>query len=167
MKSYQLEHQTHELSPIYNKESKVLILGSFPSVLSRKNQFYYGNPSNRFWSIMSHIFGISELKTIDEKISFLNEQKIALWDVIASCDIKGSSDSSITNVVPNDLSLIINNSNVKRIFINGKKAFDLYNQYLYPIYKIEAYLLPSTSPLNARFSFDKLCDEWKIVKDYV
>ncbi len=164
MKKQIYMNQKHELAPIFNNESTILILGSFPSVLSREKHFYYGNPQNRFWKVIAIIFDHDEFKNDEEKTNFLIEHHIALWDVIASCDIKGSSDSTITNVIPNDLSVILNNARIQKIFVNGKKAYELYNQYLYPLYHIEAYLLPSTSPINVRFDISKLCQAWIVIK---
>ncbi len=151
----------HPIPPVYNSESKILILGSFPSVKSREVGFFYGHKQNRFWKVMAEIFSDSIPETIDEKKTFLLENNIALWDVIASCDIEGSSDSSIKNVQVNDLNIILNNSKVCKIFTNGKKAYDLYEKYLHSKTKIKAVSLPSTSPANAAWSFEKLVAEWR------
>lgn len=154
----------HPIKPLYDGNSQILILGSFPSVKSREQNFFYGHPQNRFWRVVSEVFGRCEPKTIDEKRSFLLSERIALWDVIASCDIEGSSDSSIKNVVPNDLTVILKNADVKRIFVNGKTAFRYYNKYIKNEIKREAVCLPSTSPANASWTCEKLVSEWKIVK---
>ncbi len=156
----------HTLKPIYNNKSKILILGSFPSVMSRENNFYYANPTNRFWKIFENLFN-TKLSSKEDKISFLLNNNIALYDVIASCSIHKSSDSSITNIVPNDISIIINNSNVKYIFVNGKKALELYNKYLLKELKIEGIYLPSTSSANATYSLEKLIKEYSIILDYL
>lgn len=150
----------HPIKPVYNKESKVLILGSFPSVKSREEGFFYGHPQNRFWRVISAVCGESMPVTIEEKKAFLLRNKIAVWDVIKSCDITGSSDSSIKNVVPNDLTLILDNSPVERIFVNGKKAEQLYNRYIKDVIGREAVCLPSTSPANAAWSLDRLAEAW-------
>ena len=124
-------HVQHEFPPVYDEKSRILILGSFPSVKSREQEFYYGHPQNRFWKLMKRIFDCENvsLDTIDEKKQFLLDNNIALWDVIKSCDIKGSSDSSIKNIEPNDLELIVNNSDVKKIILNGGKAYELYEKF--------------------------------------
>ncbi|MBQ3545020.1 MAG: DNA-deoxyinosine glycosylase [Lachnospiraceae bacterium] len=158
---------THPIEPIYNKNSKILILGSFPSVKSREEGFFYGHPQNRFWKVLSEIFGNHlsnekiKLSTIEEKKQFLLENNIAVWDVIKSCDIEGSSDSSIKNVVPNDLSIILEVANIEKIIVNGKKAEQLYKKYIYPQINIEAICLPSTSPANAAWNFNRLLDTWR------
>lgn len=160
-----MEHVQQMLEPIYNENSKILILGTFPSVKSRETEFYYGNPQNRFWKVIANITGCNKYDTVDEKKKMLIDNNIALWDTIESCDIEGSSDSSITNVVPADLSIILNNSLVNRIYVNGDKAFKLYNKYLLKTTGIEAVKLPSTSPANARFTLDKLIHAWQVIKE--
>ena len=121
----------HTIAPIYDENSKVLILGSFPSVKSREVQFYYGHPQNRFWRVISSVLGAKLPQSDDEKRELLLSRQIALWDVIASCDIEGSADATIRNVVPNDLSIILCKADIHRIYINGGKAFELYKKY-YP-----------------------------------
>ena len=155
----------HPIAPVFDKDSKVLILGSFPSVKSREEGFFYGHPQNRFWKITSRLFGEELPLTIDEKKAFLIRNHIALWDVIGSCEIEGSSDSSIRNVTVNDLSLILDVADIRAIFLNGKKAEQYYMKYLFPILKRDAVCLPSTSPANAAWSLDKLTDAWKVIKD--
>ena len=120
----------HPIKPLYDKNSKVLILGSFPSVKSREQMFFYGHPQNRFWKAVSAVFDNEPPQTIEQKRELLLSNGIALWDVIASCDIVGSSDSSIKNVVPNDLSVILKSADIKKIFVNGKTAEKYYNKYL-------------------------------------
>jgi len=155
----------HPIAPVFDKDSKVLILGSFPSVRSREEGFFYGHPQNRFWKVTSQIFGEELPVTIDEKKAFLIRNHIALWDVIGSCEIDGSSDSSIRNVTVNDLSVILDVADIRAIFLNGKKAEQYYLKYLFPILKRDAVCLPSTSPANAAWNLDKLADAWKIIKD--
>lgn len=155
----------HSISPVFGKDSKLLILGSFPSVKSRETQFFYGHPQNRFWRVIAYILGCDLPNTIDEKRSMLLENKIALWDVIASCDIEGSDDASITNVVANDLSCILETSNIKRIFTNGGKADALYKKYCYPKTGIVAVKLPSTSPANAQYSLERLISMWSVITE--
>lgn len=155
----------HPIAPVFDKDSKVLILGSFPSVRSREEGFFYGHPQNRFWKVTSQIFGEELPVTIDEKKAFLIRNHIALWDVIGSCEIDGSSDSSIRDVTVNDLSVILGTADIRAIFLNGKKAEQHYLKYLFPILKRDAVCLPSTSPANAAWNLDKLADAWKIIKD--
>ncbi len=154
--------EEHPLQPIYDKNSKVLILGSFPSVLSRENMFYYAHPQNRFWKIFEHLYQVTFQNDLDKK-EFLLSSHIALWDVIKSCDIKGSSDSSIHNVIANDLSLIIQQSQIDTIITNGKKAHELYQKYCVHQTGIEDICLPSTSPANAMYNLDKLITSYKII----
>lgn len=151
----------HPIDPFYNKNSKILILGSFPSVKSREQMFFYGHPQNRFWKVISKIFNEELPTTISEKKKLLDKNNIAIWDVIFSCEIIGSSDTSIKNVIPNDISIILKNSNIEKIFVNGKTAEKFYNLYLKEILKRDAICLPSTSPANAKWSIDKLILEWK------
>lgn len=152
------------LEPIYDKNSRILILGTFPSVESRKSQFYYSNLRNRFWKVISEVFKYDECSTITDKKNMLIKNRIALWDVIESCEIIGSSDSSIKDVVPADLSVILNTANIENLYANGDKAFKSYMKYTYPITKREIIKLPSTSPANAKFTLDKLIDNWKCIK---
>lgn len=150
----------HPISPLYSENSKILILGSFPSVKSREEGFFYGHKQNRFWKTIARICGKKTPRSIEEKRKLVLDNNIALWDVIKSCEINGSSDSSITNVTVNDLSEILENSNVKYIFTNGKKADSLYKKYLEKSTGIEAVCLPSTSPANAMWNEDRLFDYW-------
>ena len=152
---------SHEFPPVFDNSSEILILGSFPSVKSRQESFFYANPQNRFWKLMAQLLNESTPKDTKDKIVMLKKHKIALWDVIESCDIVGSSDSSISNVVPVDISQILSRANIIKVYANGGKAFELYNKYLYPKTKLDITKLPSTSPANAGYSFDKLLSEWK------
>lgn len=154
----------HPIKPVYDSNSRILILGSFPSVKSREEMFFYGHPQNRFWKVVSTVFGCNEPKTVSEKKEFLLALGIAVWDVIASCDIVGSSDSSIKNVVPNDLNIILENAEIERIFVNGKTAQKYYNKYIKNVINREAICLPSTSPANAAWTLDRLVDEWRVIK---
>ena len=162
-----MEKVKHEIPPIYNENSKILVLGSFPSVKSRENQFFYHHPQNRFWKTLAAVVGCDTPISIEEKKKFLLDNNIAVWDVIASCEIEGSSDSSIKNVVVNDFNSIIHKSNIKQIFCNRGKSYDLYRKYCEKTTSMKAIKLPSTSPANARFSLDKLIAEWKIIDDYL
>lgn len=153
----------HEFEAFYNKESKILILGSIPSPKSREEGFYYAHPQNKFWKVLSQVFSEKEPKTIDEKKKILTRHKIALWDVLASCEIDGASDSSIKNPIPNDINKIIRNSNIEKIFTTGKTAYNLYNKYLFSSTKKEAIYLPSTSPANCKMKLEDLVEEYKII----
>ena len=137
-------HVTHTFSPVYDERSRVLILGSFPSVKSREQNFYYGHPQNRFWKVIAEI----------------TKHGIAVWDVIASCDIIGSSDSSIKNVTVNDIEQICHTADLQKVYANGTKAYDLYRKYMSKERKDVIEKLPSTSPANAAWQFDRLCKTW-------
>ena len=152
--------QYHNIQPVYNKDSYLLILGSFPSVKSREGQFFYHHPQNRFWKVISAVYNSPVPISIEEKTEFLLGSRIALWDTIHSCDIIGSSDSSIKNVVPTDINLILRSANIKAVFCNGAASYKLYMKYCYPNTHVEAIKLPSTSPANAAFSIDRLIDIW-------
>ena len=154
----------HPFGALYAPDSRVLILGSFPSVKSREENFFYGHPQNRFWKVTSMVFGEKLPETIPEKKAFLLRNKIALWDVIESCDITGSSDSSIKNVTVNDFSKILSSSQIEKIFVNGKTAERLYNKYALSNTEIPCICLPSTSPANAAWSVEKLFVEWSKIR---
>ena len=151
---------THFSRCLMNSQ-RYLILGTLPSVKSRENQFYYGHKQNRFWKVLAKIYEEPVPESMEEKKQMLLRNHLAIWDVIESCDIKGSSDSSIKNVVPTDLRRILEGAQVKRIFANGKKAGALYQKYQQQMTGIEAIVLPSTSPANAAWSFERLYEEWK------
>jgi hypoxanthine-DNA glycosylase len=155
----------HPIAPVFDENSRVLVLGSFPSVKSREEMFFYGHPQNRFWRVTAAVFGAETPKTVAEKREFLLSNGIALWDVLASCDIEGSADSTIKNAVPNDLSGILSVAKIEKIFVNGKTAEKYYNKYTYPKTGIKAVCLPSTSPANAAWSIEKLVEKWKIIKE--
>lgn len=158
--------EKHTLEPFYNKDAKILILGSFPSVKSREVGFYYSHPKNRFWKVLASVFNEKEPNTIEDKKKLLKQNKIALYDVCASCDIKASSDASIKNVVPNNLDKIFNNAKIEVIAFDGKAAFNLYQKYFEDKYEVELISLPSTSPANATWSIDRLIDEYKVLNKY-
>ncbi len=153
----------HPIPPLCNENSRILILGSFPSVKSREAKFFYGHPQNRFWKVLAAVFEDALPQTTEEKRGFLLNHGIALWDVIASCEIEGSSDSSIRNVVPNDLSVILRNADIQRIFLNGRTTKKYFERYIRNSIEIEAVCLPSTSPANAAFSLERLITAWKII----
>lgn len=156
----------HEFKPIYDNKSKILILGTMPSIKSRANKFYYSNPTNRFFKIMESLFN-TKLLSNDDKKAFLLKNKIALWDVCKECDILASSDSSIKNIIPNDISIILNSAPIKAIFTTGKTAYKLYQKYIFPTTKIEAISLPSSSSANASYSLDKLINEYQIILKFL
>lgn len=155
----------HPFEPIYNENSKVLILGTFPSVKSREQSFYYGHPQNRFWKVIAALTNTEVPQSIEAKKEMLLKQGIAIWDVIERCEITGSSDSSIKNVVTMDFSPLLKQSPITRIFANGATAAKLYQTYCEKSTGIPIIKLPSTSPANAAFSVEKLLKEWKIILD--
>lgn len=157
------EHIVHSFEPVYDKDSEILILGTLPSVKSRENNFYYGHKQNRFWKVLATLLKEPVPDTIEEKKAMLLAHRIALWDVIQSCDIKGSSDSSIKNVQPTDIGMILEKTNITRIYANGNKAGQLYKRYQFPVTGIEAMVLPSTSPANAAWSLERLCKAWHVI----
>ncbi len=157
----------HPIPPLYDADCKILILGSFPSVKSREAMFFYGHPQNRFWPLLARMFDEDVPQTVDQKRSLALRHHIAMWDTIHSCTITGSSDSSIRDVVPNDLSVILDNSSVERIFCNGATSHCLYMKYIYPSTGIKAEKLPSTSPANAAFTMDRLYAAWKAIKETI
>ena len=158
------EHVVHSFEPVYNTDSKILILGTLPSVKSRENHFYYGHKQNRFWKLLARICEEDVPETIEEKKAMLLRNHIAIWDVIQSCDIKGSSDSSIKNVVPTDLKQVLANSSITQIYANGNKAGSLYKKYQQANTNMNITVLPSTSPANAAWSLDRLYDTWSVIK---
>lgn len=153
-------HVVHTFEPVFDSRSKVLILGSFPSVKSRENQFYYGHPQNRFWKVLARIFDEPAPETTEAKKELLYRHHVAVWDVIASCDIQGSSDSSIRNVEPCDMNVILGKAQIRAIFANGEKAYRLYLKYGAGEGWPPAQKLPSTSPANAAWSLERLAAFW-------
>lgn len=152
---------THPFDPIYDSNSEVLILGSFPSVKSRLEKFPYAHPQNRFWKIIADILKVEFPVEFEDKKIMLKEGKIALWDVLESCEITGSSDASIKNPIVNNISEIIEKSNISKILFNGKKSYQIYQKFYIDKPQVETYILPSTSPANATYSYDRLLEEWK------
>lgn len=157
---------THTFEPIFDKNSEILVLGSFPSVKSRENNFYYAHPQNRFWRVVASVYSCPVPSSIEEKKNMLLSNKIAVWDVIRSCEITGSADSTIKSVIPNDLSEILSVADIKKIYANGKTAQSLYNKYIKKNTGVDIISLPSTSPANAAYSLEKLIKEWKIINEY-
>ena len=152
---------THPFEPVCDENSRILILGSFPSVRSRADNFYYGHPQNRFWKLLAILYDAPVPQTIEEKKQFLLQYGIALWDVIASCEIENSSDQSIRNAVVNDLDEIFAAADIRAVFTNGKAADRLYRKY----HGDNAHCLPSTSPANAAWSMERLVDAWSVITD--
>ena len=159
------ERVTQEFAPVCDADCRVLILGTAPSKKSREVGFYYGHPQNRFWKVLANLTGCEVPGTVEEKNVFLLREHIAVWDVIAKCDIIGSSDSSIRNVVPADLSRILDHAPIRQIYANGGKAYELYQKYAYPITGREIVKLPSTSPANAAWQMERLLEAWAAVKE--
>ena len=155
--------QVHPIPPLHDKNSRVLILGSFPSVKSREAMFFYGHPQNRFWKIMAALTDSPVPETVEEKKKLILSNHFALWDSIGSCTIVGSSDSSIRDVVPNDLRIILDHAPITRIFCNGATSLKYYRKYNEPILHRTAQVLPSSSPANAAWSLDRLVDAWRII----
>ena len=161
--------QTHPFKPIFDKNSKILILGSFPSVVSRKFGFYYANPQNRFWRVLAEILNAPLPGSMDEKINFLLDRRIAIYDAAISCEIKGSSDAKMTAVEPANLEPIFKTANITQVYANGGKAHEICEKYLKTqilnATGKEPIKLPSTSPANVNFSFERLVQEWTVVAE--
>lgn len=158
-----LIHVDHGFPPFVRPESTILILGSFPSVKSREQAFFYGHPQNRFWPMISAVFTDDSGDTVPQRMVFLQRNHIALYDVIESCDIVGSSDASIRNVEPADIDGIIEGTQIRRILLNGKKAGALFEKHILPFLKRDfTYrIMPSTSPANATTSLEQLILAYK------
>lgn len=154
---------SHPIAPVYDGRSRILILGSFPSARSRETGFFYGHPQNRFWKLLAFLYGQNVPVSIAEKRAFLLSNRLALWDVIASCEIQGSSDASISSVTANDLSPLLNAAPIEKIFTNGKTADALYKKHILPRTQRQTVCLPSTSPANASWTFDRLCSAWRVI----
>ena len=154
----------HPIEPVWNADSKLLILGSFPSVRSREAEFYYAHPQNRFWPVLSAVFGEETPADLPARRAFALAHGVALWDVIHSCEITGSSDASIRNVFPNDVSSLLKQTGIERIYCNGRRAYDLYCRLLAASTGVEAILLPSTSLANAAWRLERLIEAWQIIR---
>lgn len=158
-------HIKREFGPVWDANSTVLILGSFPSVKSREVNFYYGHPQNRFWRVMARVLDCPKPESADEKRAMLLSHRVALWDVLEECDIIGSSDSSIKNVVPVDIMTVLSGADIRQIYCNGATAHALFMRYLAPVCSRGAIKLPSTSPANAAWSLERLYQSWERVRD--
>ena len=153
----------HPIPPLFDENSKILILGSFPSVSSREAMFFYAHPQNRFWRVIAAVLGESVPAAVEEKKALLLAHGVALWDVIGACEIEGSADASIKNAAVNDLSPILNGCMIRRIYTNGSTAGRLYRRYLEPVTGVPAATLPSTSPANAAWSLERLIGAWRVI----
>ncbi len=162
-----MEQIVHPFPPLFDERSQILILGSFPSVKSREGRFFYHHPQNRFWKVLAAVLDAPVPATIEEKTGFLLAHRVALWDTIGSCTVTGSSDSSIRNVVPNDLSPILSGARIRQIFCNGGTSFRYYRKYQEKSTGMEAVCLPSTSPANAAWTLPKLIPEWSVILNYL
>lgn len=158
-----MEHIIHSIEPIFDAESRVLILGTMPSPKSREVQFYYGHPQNRFWRVLAAVLGEEVPQSVPEKEAMLLRHRIALWDVLAECEITGASDSSIRNPVANDLSVILDHAPVQAVFTTGATAWKLYTRLQKPHTGIEAVRLPSTSPANCAVKMEALTEAYKAI----
>lgn len=158
---------THTFEPVFNSESKILILGTVPSPKSRELGFYYGHPRNRFWPVIADIFQAPYPLSTADKISFCHAHNLAVWDVLASCEIRGADDNSIKNPVPNDMRLVLNHAQIEAVFTTGAKAYALYQRYCLPVTKMPAIQLPSTSPANCRTSYAALKESYGRILDWV
>ena len=162
-----INSQTHPFKPIFDNNSKILILGSFPSVVSRKFGFYYANPQNRFWRVLTGILNANVPESTDEKIKFLLSHHIAIYDAAVSCEIEGSSDAKMSKIVPANLKPLFKEAKIRQVYANGGKAYEICKKYLeeeiIKATKNEVIKLPSTSPANAKFSLEKLAKEWSMI----
>ena len=154
----------HPIPPVFDENSEILILGSFPSVKSREAAFFYGHPQNRFWKVLASVYNEEIPETVQQKKEFLLRNHIAVWDVIGSCNIEGSSDASIRDVTVNDLNIILKQTDIKEIYVNGKTAFKYYQKYTKPLIGRSVICLPSTSPANAAWNLERLCEEWRCIR---
>lgn len=157
------ESHIHTFEPVFDKNSKVLILGTFPSRKSRESAFYYGHPNNRFWKVLSAVYKDNVPETVSDKKDFLLRHGVALWDVVYKCNIIGSSDNSIKDVVPNNINVILSHCDIRAIFANGQTAEKLYNKYILGTSGIKIIGLPSTSPANAAWNMDRLTSAWSVI----
>lgn len=162
-----VERVTHDFQPVYDKQSRILMLGTMPSPKSRETGFYYGHPRNRFWKVVSDVCGEELPVTIEDKIAFSHRNHIAVWDVLAGCEIRGADDSSIRNPVANDMGIILKCADIRAIFATGTKAAQLYRRYCYPGTGIEIICLPSTSPANCTVSYEKLYEAYSVITQYL
>ena len=164
-KGIKMSYLQHPFGPLFSENSRVLILGSFPSVRSREQNFFYGHPQNRFWRVVAAVFDQPVPQSIEEKKKLILSSGLALWDSIAGCEITGSSDASIRNARANDIGIILDNCSIERIYCNGRKSHELYRRYIEPASGREAVCLPSTSPANAQWTLEKLIEAWSVIAE--
>ena len=158
----------HTIPPVYDRRSRVLLLGTMPSPKSREAGFFYGHPQNRMWPVLARLFGEETPTDTESRRRFLLLHQIAMWDVLSSCSIRGADDSSIRDPVPNDLRPILEQSPIAAIFCTGKKSFSLYNRYIRPVTGREAFCLPSTSPANCRNqNLETLTDAYRALLSFL
>ena len=157
----------HPFGPLFDRDSRILILGSFPSVRSREQNFFYGHPQNRFWKVIAALFGQEVPITVPDKKELILSHHLALWDSIASCVITGSSDASIRDVRPNDLRIILDSAPIRLICCNGRKSHEMYEKHIRPVISRDAICLPSTSPANAQWTLEKLVDAWSVIRESI
>ena len=162
-----MTHVIHKIPPGYNKNNQIVILGSFPPVKSREGRFFYHHKPNRFWKVLSDVCGEEVPETKKDKITFALRNHIAVWDVLAGCEIRGADDSSIRNPKPNDMNLILKEAPIQAIFATGQKAAQLYRRYCYKDTGIEIICLPSTSPANCRVSYEELYEAYSVIQEYI
>ncbi len=165
MENLVAQRQVHPIPPLFSERSEILILGSFPSVMSRNEAFFYAHPQNRFWKTVAAVFAAPVPGNLEQKKELILQNRLALWDVIASCEITGSSDSSVRHVTPTDLSVIFASAPIRRVFVNGKTAARVYRRYQLPRTGMEAVCLPSTSPANAAWSQAQLVEAWMRLRE--
>lgn len=159
-----VERVVHEFAPVFDASSRILMLGTMPSPKSRETGFYYGHPRNRFWKVLADVCGEETPVSREDKIAFALRNHIAVWDVLAGCEIRGADDSSIRNPVPNDMNRILRAADIRAVYTTGAKAAELYRRYCYPKTGIEAVRLPSTSPANCRMSYEELYQAYAQIK---
>lgn len=158
---------THNFAPVFDSHSRILMLGTMPSPKSRETGFYYGHPRNRFWKVVSDVCGEDLPETTEDKIAFVHRNHIAVWDVLAGCEIRGADDNSIKNPVPNDMEEILKKADIRAVFATGTKAAQLYKRYCYPKTGLEAFTLPSTSPANCTVSYEELFHAYAVITRYL
>lgn len=162
-----MQHLTHPFPPLYDENSRILILGSFPSVKSREVNFFYGHPQNRFWKMLAGVLKCELPQSIEEKRAMVLSHRIAMWDAIASCKIEGSSDSSIKEAQANDFTPIFQTGDIQAVFTNGQQSHKMYEKYCAKNYTVPEFCMPSTSPANAAWSLERLIEQWSAILAYL
>ncbi len=162
-----LTQALHCFEPVYDENSRILLLGTMPSPKSRENGFYYSHPQNRLWRVLAHVLGESVPESAEQKRALLLKRGIAMWDVLKSCKISGAADASITEPVPNDISLILRAAPIRAVFATGAMAAKLYKRHVEPQTRAPVVRLPSTSPANAAAGFDALAEAYSVIREYL